>query len=75
MSLDKKDLDSQVVTLNKIILNVFRNYVPSIYITIDDKDPVWMKQIIKSKNGKKKQAIPAIYSKWKVWKWSSVVTS
>ena len=40
MSLDKKDLDSQVVTLNETILNVFRNYVPNKYITIDDKDPV-----------------------------------
>ena len=49
MSLDKKDLDSQVVTLNETILNVFRNYVPNKYITIDDKDPVWMNQKIKSK--------------------------
>ena len=49
MSLDNKDLDSQVVTLNETILNVFRNYVPNIYITIDDKDPVWMNQITKSK--------------------------
>ena len=40
MSLDKKYLDSQVVTLNETILNVFRNYVPNKYITIDDKDPV-----------------------------------
>ena len=46
---DKKDLNSQVVTLNETILNVFRNYVPNKYIIIDDKDPVWMKEIIKSK--------------------------
>ena len=46
---DKKDLNSQVVTLNEIILYVFRNYVPNKYITIDDKDPVWMNEIIKSK--------------------------
>ena len=46
---DKKDLNSQVVTLNETILNVFRNYVPNKYITIDDKDPVWMNEIIKSK--------------------------
>ena len=32
---DKKDLNSQVV-----ILNVFRNYVPNKYITINDRDPV-----------------------------------
>ena len=36
-------------TLNETILSVFRNYVPSKYITIDDKDPVWMNQTIKSK--------------------------
>ena len=45
----KKDLNSQVVTLNETILNVFRNYVPNKYITIDDKNPVWMNEIIKSK--------------------------
>ena len=41
----------QVVALNKIILNIFRNYVPNKYITIDDKVPVWkLKQKIKAKN-------------------------
>ena len=33
---DKKDLNSQVVTLIETILNVFRNYVPNKYIAIDD---------------------------------------
>ena len=37
------------MTLNETILNVFRNYVPNKYITIDDKDPVWMNETIKSK--------------------------
>ena len=46
---DKKDLNSQVVTLNETILNAFRNYVPNKYITIDDKDPVWINEIITSK--------------------------
>ena len=46
---DKKGLNSQVVTLNETILNVFRNYVPNKYIIIDDKDPVWMNEIMKSK--------------------------
>ena len=46
---DKEDFNSQVVTLNEMILNVFQNYVPNKYITIDDKDPVWMNEIIKSK--------------------------
>ena len=37
------------MTLNKTILNVFRNYAPKKYINIDDKDPVWMNETIKSK--------------------------
>ena len=37
------------MTLNETILNVFRNYVPNKYITIDDKDPVWMNETIKLK--------------------------
>ena len=31
------------------MLNVFRNYVPNKYITVDDKGPVWMNETIKSK--------------------------
>ena len=46
---ESKNIDSQVMTLNETILNVFRNYVPNKYITIDDKDPVWMNETIKSK--------------------------
>ena len=46
---DKKDLDAQVKALNENILNVFRNYVPNKYITVDDKDLAWMNEIIKSK--------------------------
>ena len=53
---NKKDLNSQVVTLNETILNIFRNYVPNKYITIDDKDPARMNEIIKSKMEKSKQA-------------------
>ena len=37
-----------------MILNVFQNYVPNKYITIDDKDPVWMIKITKSKLEKNK---------------------
>ena len=46
---DHNNIDSQVMTLNETILNVFQNYVPNKYITIDDKDPVWMNETIKSK--------------------------
>ena len=45
----KKDINTQVSILNETILNVFSNYVPNKYITIDDKDPVWMNETIKLK--------------------------
>ena len=37
------------MTLIETILNVFQNYVPIKCITIDDKDPVWMNETIKSR--------------------------
>ena len=37
------------MVLNESILNVFRNYVPNKYKTVDDKDPAWMNETIKSK--------------------------
>ena len=46
---DQKDINAQVVAFNETILNIFRNYVPNKYITIDDKDPAWMSKTIKSK--------------------------
>ena len=42
-------MNVQVVAFNKTLLNVFRNYVPKKYITVDDKDHVWMNETIKSK--------------------------
>ena len=36
---DSKNINAQVTALNGIILNVFRNYPPNKYITIDEKDP------------------------------------
>ena len=47
--LDNKNVDSQVLILNDIILNIFRNFVPKKYVTFDGKDPVWMNENIKSK--------------------------
>ena len=41
-----KDINTQVSIFNETILNVFSNYVPNKYITIDDKDPVWMNETI-----------------------------
>ena len=63
---DKKDLNAQVKALNETILNVFRNYVSNKYITVDDKDLVWMNEIIKSKMKTKKQTLQAIYAEWQI---------
>ena len=41
-------------SFNGTILNVFRNYVPSKYTTVDEKDLVWMNENIKSKIKTKK---------------------
>ena len=38
--LDNKNVDSQVLILIDIIVNIFRNFVPNKYVTFDDKDPV-----------------------------------
>ena len=46
---DQKDINGQVVAFNETILNIFRNYAPNKYLTIDDKDPVWMSETLKSK--------------------------
>ena len=43
------DINQQVKTLNEVLLNIFRNYLPNKYIIIDDKDPVWMNDTVKSK--------------------------
>ena len=47
--LDYKNVDSQVLILNGIILNIFKNLVPNKCVTFDDEDPVRMNENIKSK--------------------------
>ena len=42
------------------ILNIFRNYLLNKFIIIDDKDPVWMNETIKSKT----KAKNALYKKY-----------
>ena len=51
---DQKSIDAQVATFNDTIVNTFRNFVPNKYITIEDKDPLWMNETIKSKMKVKK---------------------
>ena len=43
------DINERVIKFNEVILNVFRNYVPNKYVIIDDKDPIWMNDFVKTK--------------------------
>ena len=47
--LSDKNVHEQVQYLNEILMNVFYNYIPNKWITIDDKDPPWMNDEIKNK--------------------------
>ena len=47
--LSNKNVHQQVNILNSIILDVFMKYVSNKIITVDDKDPPWMTDFIKSK--------------------------
>ena len=53
--LDNKNLESQVLVLNNIILIYFGNFAANKCVTFDDKDPVWMNENIKSKINAKNQ--------------------
>ena len=39
-----KNVHEQVVIFNQTLMNIFSNYTPSKLITVDDKDPPWMKK-------------------------------
>ena len=47
--LSNKNVNQQVQYLNEILMNIFYNYMPNEWITIDDKDPPWMNDEIKNK--------------------------
>ena len=44
-----KNVHEQVSTFNTTLMNIFSNYIPNKYITVDDKDPPWMMEAIKNK--------------------------
>ena len=44
-----ENVHEQVSTFNTILMNIFSNYIPSKYITVDDKDFPWMTEAIKNK--------------------------
>ena len=41
-------MHQQVEIFNKILLNIFHNYIPNKFISCDDKDPPWINEEIKS---------------------------
>ena len=47
--LSNKNVHQQAQYLNKVLMNVFSNYIPNKLITIDDKDPPWMNDEIRNK--------------------------
>ena len=49
-----KDTHEQVSIFNEILINIFSNYIPHNYVTIDDRDPPWMTEKIKNKINLKK---------------------
>ena len=44
-----KNTHEQVAIFNDILMNIFSNYIPNKYVTIDDRDPPWMTEKIKNK--------------------------
>ena len=45
----KKHNNELVAIFNDILMNIFSNYIPNKYVTIDDRDPPWMTEKIKNK--------------------------
>ena len=43
-----KNIYQQVEIFNKILRNIFHNYMPNKYILCDDKDPPWINEEIKT---------------------------
>ena len=39
-----KNVNKQVSVFNNTLVNIFTNYIPNKYITIDDRDPPWMNE-------------------------------
>ena len=44
-----KTVHEQTSIFNNTLKNIFSNYIPNKYITIDDRDPPWMNKKIKNK--------------------------
>ena len=41
-----KNVHEQVAIFNQTLMNIFSNYIPNKFVTIDDNDPPWMNEYI-----------------------------
>ena len=44
-----KTVHKHVSIFNETLRNIFSNFIPSKYITFDDRDPPWMTDFVKTK--------------------------
>ena len=56
-----KSVHEQVSIFNKTSMNIFSNYIPNNFVTINKKEPPWMTERIKNKIFKKKNYIYKSY--------------
>ena len=47
------NVHEQVSTFNTTLMNIFSSYIPSNYITVDDKDRSWVTEATKNKTNLK----------------------
>ena len=47
--LNNKDVRQQVRKLNDTVINIFSNFLPNKKVTLDDRNPFWMTEYIKTK--------------------------
>ena len=52
-----KNTHEQIVIFNDILMNIFSNYIPNKYATIDNRDPPWMTEKKKKSNQIKKVSL------------------
>ena len=44
-----KRVNQQVIIFNQTVMNIFSNFVPNKFVTLNDRDPSWMTSNIKDK--------------------------
>ena len=55
-----KTVHKQVSIFNETLMNIFSNFIPSKYVTFDDRDPPWMNDFVRLKLNSKTNDITLI---------------